>query len=75
MNEKKMNGNTITHVPFDLKDMSDDEMRSMFMGVSVKSLAMWLDYYQGKEQYEVCRLIKEIRDHKNGNGDTASGNY
>lgn len=75
MTEKKINGNTITHVPFDLKDMSDDEMRSMFMGVSVKSLAMWLDYYQGKEQYEVCRLIKEIRDHKNGNNAPDSSSH
>jgi hypothetical protein len=66
MMQEKKNGNTIAHVPFDLKDMNEAEMKGMFMSVSAKSLSTWLSYYEGKEQYEICKIIKEIRDYKNG---------
>ncbi|HRO41577.1 MAG TPA: hypothetical protein PL009_01990 [Flavipsychrobacter sp.] len=59
-------GMPISHLNFDLKNMSVDEMKSMFMNVSMRSLGSWLTYYQGKEQYEICQIIKDIYDYKSG---------
>jgi len=51
---------------FELLDMNPDEMRAMFMDVSVKSLGSWLAYYEGKEQTAICDLIKSVQHYKNG---------
>ncbi len=51
---------------FDLKDMSPEELRAMFMGVSVKSLDNWLQYAEKKDLPDICTLIKQIRHYKNG---------
>jgi len=72
MNRKKPNTNSISHLRFDLKSMDEREIRDMFMNVSAKSLVTWLAYYKGKEEYEVCKLIKEIRDYKNGTDQSAA---
>ncbi|HYC29420.1 MAG TPA: hypothetical protein VEB42_11395 [Chitinophagaceae bacterium] len=69
MNGEKPILNEDAGITFDLKDMNEEERKAMFMRVSVKSLSMWMSYYEGKQQFEVCREIKEIRDFKNGSRD------
>jgi hypothetical protein len=51
---------------FDLKNMSMIDLKNMFMRVSIKSLQPWKDYYQAKGQVEICKMIKEIQEFKNG---------
>jgi hypothetical protein len=51
---------------FDLKNMTMQEMKNMFMHVSIKSLKSWQTYYAAKGQVETCKMIKEIEDFKNG---------
>jgi|GEM_PF-2110734 len=50
---------------FDLSDMSAAEQKQMFLSVSVKSLGMWLTYYEQRKEEEICTLIRSIRDAKN----------
>ncbi len=51
-------------ISFDISDMSDHELHGLFRDLPLKSLKQWLNYYVGKEQYEVCKIIKEYIDVK-----------
>jgi hypothetical protein len=51
-------------VSFDISGLPEPELRELFRDLPVKSLRQWLDYYVGKEQYEVCKVIKEYVDLK-----------
>ena len=46
-------------ISFDISDLSQTELREMFSELPVKSLKQWMNYYVGKEQYEICKVIKE----------------
>lgn len=52
-------------ISFDVSDMSKEEIRKMFEALPIKSLRTWLDYYQKREQYEVCAIIQKIIEEKN----------
>lgn len=51
-------------ISFDISDLSQTELREMFCELPVKSLKQWMNYYVGKEQYEICKVIKEYIDLK-----------
>lgn len=51
--------------PFSVVDsMSEIEMRTMFLSVSVRSLKEWLRYYLQRDKPEVCRIIREVSGYK-----------
>ena len=50
--------------PFDISKLEPREIRAMFMAVSARSLDNWIEYYEAREEYEVCVIIKEVRDIK-----------
>jgi hypothetical protein len=50
---------------FDVSTMTKDEQEEMFASMPIKSLKTWLEYYEKREQYEVCAVIQKIIDEKN----------
>lgn len=52
-------------ISFDVSDMHPKEIRAMFEAMPIKSLRTWLEYYEKREQYEVCAIIQSIIDEKN----------
>jgi hypothetical protein len=62
----------IAHMLFDLREMTADEKRVMFMQVSVRSLNNWMEYYRTREEYEICQIIKDVYDYKNGISEESS---
>lgn len=51
-------------ISFDISGLSEPELRELFGELPLKSLKQWLNYYIGKEQYEVCKVIKQYIDLK-----------
>jgi hypothetical protein len=51
-------------VSFDVSTLPEHELRELFCDLPLKSLEHWLNYYVGKEQYEVCKVIKQYIDIK-----------
>jgi hypothetical protein len=51
-------------ISFDISDLPEKELREMFGELPLKSLKQWMNYYVGKEQYEICKVIKEYLDIK-----------
>jgi len=52
-------------ISFDISDMRQEEIRDMFQAMPIKSLRTWLEYYEKREQYEVCSIIQRIINEKN----------
>jgi len=52
-------------ISFDISDMRQEEIRDMFEAMPIKSLRTWLEYYEKREQYEVCAVIQRIINEKN----------
>ncbi|RYZ40242.1 MAG: hypothetical protein EOP49_29665 [Sphingobacteriales bacterium] len=61
ISERKTKANVVS---FDISDLSEQEVNQLFKDLPVKSLKQWLNYYVGKEQYEICKVIKEYIDIK-----------
>jgi len=53
-------------ISFDISDFSEKEVQDLFRDLPVKSLKQWLQYYVNKEQYEICKIIKQYIDIKTG---------
>lgn len=51
-------------ISFDISGLPENELHELFRDLPVKSLNQWLNYYVGKEQYEVCKVIKQYIDLK-----------
>jgi hypothetical protein len=51
-------------ISFDISGMPENELHALFRDLPIKSLKQWLSYYIGKEQYEVCKIIKQYVDIK-----------
>jgi len=51
-------------ISFDISGLPDKEIHDLFRDLPIKSLKQWLNYYVGKEQYEVCEIIKQYIDLK-----------
>jgi hypothetical protein len=51
-------------VSFDVSTLPEHELHDLFCDLPLKSLKHWLNYYVRKEQYEVCKVIKEYIDIK-----------
>ena len=51
-------------ISFDISELPEHELREMFGELPVKSLKQWMNYYVNKEQYEICKIIKEFLDVK-----------
>jgi hypothetical protein len=54
---------------FNLAGLSNQEIKEMFQNVSPRSLPRWLEYYESKEEFEICVIIKSIFDLKKGEVD------
>ena len=52
-------------ISFDLSDMQPGEIRAMFESMPVKSLRTWMEYYEKREQFEICAIIKDVINNKN----------
>ena len=52
-------------ISFDVSDMSAGEIKEMFEAMPIKSLRTWLEYYQKREQFEICAIIQRIIEEKN----------
>ena len=52
-------------ISFDVSDMKETEIKEMFEAMPIKSLKTWLEYYEKREQFEVCAIIQGIIDEKN----------
>jgi len=61
ISERRTKANVVS---FDISDLSEQEIHQLFKDLPVKSLKQWLNYYVGKEQYEICKVIKEYIDIK-----------
>lgn len=51
-------------ISFDISGLPEKEIHELFKDLPIKSLKQWLNYYVGKEQYEVCKIIKQYLDIK-----------
>ena len=51
-------------ISFDISGLPEKEIHDLFRDLPIKSLKQWLNYYVGKEQYEVCEIIKQYIDLK-----------
>jgi hypothetical protein len=51
-------------ISFDISGLPEKELHDLFRDLPIKSLKQWLNYYIGKEQYEVCKIIKQYLDVK-----------
>lgn len=51
-------------ISFDISGLPANELHDLFRDLPIKSLKQWLNYYIGKEQYEICKIIKEYIDLK-----------
>ena len=51
-------------ISFDISGLPEDEIHELFRELPLRSLKQWLNYYIGKEQYEICKVIKEYIDVK-----------
>ena len=51
-------------ISFDISGLPENEIHDLFKDLPIKSLKQWLNYYVGKEQYEVCEIIKQYIDLK-----------
>ena len=47
--------------PFDaVYHLNEEDMRQMFLSVSVSSLGEWLKYYMSKSKPAICEIIREV---------------
>ncbi len=52
-------------ISFDISDMAHGEIREMFEAMPIKSSRTWLEYYEKREQYDICAIIQHIIEEKN----------
>lgn len=53
-------------IALDIAQLPEKEIQELFSDLPVRSLNHWLNYYVKREQYEVCKIIKEYIDKKGG---------
>lgn len=53
-------GKTEENSFFDLSKLPPEEVKSIFQELTPRALQRWLDYYVGKEKYEICTIIRQV---------------